>query len=235
MPGADDHKEQPGADDIEDKKKLNQNDDDDAGGADDIDNGKGDENEDEGFDYSDADKTKAEIQKLRKENAKHRIKNKETNARLSALETKFGGVKKALGVEEEESPEEKAEKLQSQNERLQLEVHIAQLARDFEIPKEHDKYFRFLLASKMEQLEEGEELSDEDLEEVVKDVRTVSAKKGSGSSGVNASGKKADEGAGDITVEKFAKMNLGERSEIYTKNPGQYNSLFQAAKEKGLL
>ena len=234
MPGAKDQKKpKPGAEEEEEIVTPDPNADDASG--DEGEEGKGDEAGDDGIDFADAEKAKAEILKLRKENAKHRIKNKETNARLSALETRFGGVKKALGVEEEESPEEKAGKLQAQNEHLQMEVHIAQIAREYEIPKEHDKYFRFLLASKMEQLEDGDELADEDLEEVVNDVKMLANKKGGGSSGVNAKGKKPDEGVGDITVEQFANMNTGERSQLYTKNPGQYNTLFQAAKGKGLL
>lgn len=194
------------------------------------------------FDYSDPEKAKAEIKRLRDENAKARIKNKETSQRLTTLEQTFGGLKKALGVSDDKelTPEElkaERERLMAERDALLVDQQLREMESEHSIPKEHSKYFRFLLNEKLESLEEGEELPQEDLEDIVKQVKSLGGTKKSGNStGLNSGGAPSPkEGTGDLTVEDFAEMTLGERTALYTKNPQEYNRLFAAANAKGLL
>jgi hypothetical protein len=229
MPGAEDQN-QPGADEQEEKKKNNK--DESTGNPDDESS-----NQDDGeLDYADAEKVKAEIKKLRAENAKSRVKNKELAQKANLLETTFGNLKKSLGLEgEDASPEEKIKALQKHNEALQTEIAISGIERENGIPSEHSKYFRFLLSEKMSALEEGAEIDEADLQEIVAEVKGLATKKGKSSTGVNSPNHRPDEGAGALTVEKFASMNMGERSQLYAKNRAEYDRLFKAASEKRLL
>lgn len=231
MPGADDKKkdDQSGTDDQ--KKKDQQDQTDDTTGADD---GEGDDGE---GDFSDPEKVKAEIKKLRAEAAKHRNKAKAVSEQLASVNGKMSGLKKALGVEDEnEDPEAKLKAQQAKSDALEVELSVVHLARDHEVPKESEQYFRFLLGQKLESLEEGEELSDEQVEELAAEAKKVSGKPANNSTGLGG-GKKppADNGKGALTVEQFVKLNTGEKSAIYAKNPSEYSRLFSEAREKRLL
>ena len=119
-----------------------------------------------------------EIKRLRKENAERRTKGKALEERLNAMEGTFGKMKEAMGISDGElSPEEIVSQLQDQNAALTLKLGIQQAAIDYGIPSEMQKYFQFLLAEKLEQLGEGEELSQEAFDEVLMGVRAVSAPK----------------------------------------------------------
>ena len=87
-------------------------------------------------------------------------------------------------------------------------------------------------------MEEGDELSEDDLEEIAQEVKGMGGA-APGSTGVNSGGQggggKAPAKGGDMTVEQFAKMSLTEKSSLYTKNPKEYERLFSSAKEKGLV
>lgn len=237
MPGAK-PKNQPGADDNDEKDDI-ENPDDDQNPDDSDDEGADDGDEDDGEEL-DAKAAKSLIKKLRAENAKHRNKNKELSGKVSNVEAKLDGLKKALGVggEDDESPEDKIKKLQAEKEQLQMEHSLAELSREHEIPKQHDKYFRYLLAEKFDGLSDGEELSDEDIQEVVEQVKALGtgSAPGKGSTGLNNNGGRRAPSKGDeITVEQFAKMNTGEKSALYVKNPALYKTLFDGAVEKRLL
>lgn len=227
MPGAEDMKnDQTGADD---KTKDQNQGEDNQSGAD-------DQSGDDGADFSDPVKAKAEIEKLRKEAAKHRTKAKDLEGKMQDLNGKFDKLKKAFGGEDEEvDPEKMIQQLQAEKEALAIEVSISQVARAHAIPAEQDKYFRFLLAEKMEGLEEGEEITDEDVALIAAEVMKVSSKAAKNSTGVNSAGKHSGESSGETTVEAFAKMNVGEKSALYAKNPAEYNRLFSLAKEKRLI
>lgn len=189
--------------------------------------------------YTDPEKVKAEIKKLRDENAKHRTKNKDLESKFSEYDTTMKKMKQALGLEDQESadPAEQAKLLQSQNEQLQVELGIAQLAMEHSIPADQQKYFRFLLAEKFESLGEGEELSDEGLAEVVSQVMNLSASKsGMTGTGVGAGSKpNADSNSGEVSLEQFVKMTPSQKSTIYARTPELYNKLFAEAKAKKML
>lgn len=237
MPGAQDDKNQPGAGD--DPSKTGGNNEDPnkgkggAGGDDDPEAGQDD------LDYGDAEKVKAEIAKLRKENAKHRHAKKEAYQAKTDAETKLAAAKKLLGVEgDDESLEDKIKARDQRIAELEMETHLRNIESDLEIPKEHGEYFRFLLSKEFEKLKEGEELADEVLEGIVEKVKTLGGGKGKQqqSTGLDSGGKpNADEGKGTLSVEQFVKMSVGEKSQLYVKNPQEYNRLFSAAREKKLL
>lgn len=231
MPGAAEDKKKPKPGATEEENQVQQDPADETTGADE---GEGDEGTN---DFSDPEKAKAEIKKLRAEAAKHRNKAKTFSEQLDAVNGKLSGLKKTLGVEDDEAdPEEKIKELSGKTDALEVELSVVKLARDHDVPKESDKYFRFLLGQKLEELEEGEEITDEQVAELAVEAKQVSGKSGNNSTGLSG-GKKpsADNGKGTLTVQQFAKMNTGEKSALYAKNPSEYNRLFSEAREKRLL
>ena len=198
----------------------------------------GDEGEDDSI-YSDPKKAAELVKSLRNENAKHRTKNKELGSKLAAMEGTLGKLKKAFGGEEddESDPAEKVAELSTANERLTMELHLRDIARESGVPAEREKYFRFLLAEKLEGLEEGQELGEEDIAEAVKAATDGFAPKKT-STGVKPGAgdtPNPDSTSGEVSVDQFAKMNLGEKSALYIKNPDLYNKLFAAAASKRML
>jgi len=187
--------------------------------------------------YSDPAKVKELVKSLRDENAKHRNKNKDLEGRFTALEATQKKLKQALGVGEEETdPAELAKSLSTEKQALEVELGIAHLALEHGVPKDGMNYFRFLLSSKLEGLEEGAELTEDDVQAIVTEVTKVGGKKaGGGSTGIDASSRPNADATSAVTAEAFAKMNLGEKSALYQKNPEQYNKLFNEAREKRLL
>jgi len=189
------------------------------------------------FDYSNTEAVKAEIKKLRKESADRRLKNKELTQKLTGFETTLGAIKSKLGLEDDElTLEEKAERIQAENEQLQQQLFIGEIEQELGISKEQRKFFRFLLNEKLEALEEGDELGEEELLQIVAELKeTTGAKEVKSSTGVTPKGKTPDNGNNGLTVEQFAKMNVAEKSKLYQDDPAEYNRLFSEAREKRLL
>jgi hypothetical protein len=230
MPGAEDDKEGGqggGAADDKSKNPPNQDGKEGQGGADDKDKDKPA--------FKTMEEALAEITKLRKENASRRTTNKTLEERVGASETVLGKLKQALGIEKEESPEEVAANLKAQNEALLLEKGIYQLAIEQQIPADQVEYFDFLFRKKLSGLSEGEELGDDGLAEIVSKVKTAGGSKKSSTGvdgGNNPPPSKGDDG---VTLEAFVKMNLGEKSALYQKNPTLYERFMSEAKQKRLL
>lgn len=176
------------------------------------------------------------IKSLRNENAKHRTKNKTLEESLGKYDGELKKVKEALGIKDEsEDPKVALANLQQTNEALQVEMSVMSLAMEHQIPFENQKYFKFLLGEKFESLGEGEELSDEDLAEVIAQAKGIGGGQGKKSTGLNG-GAKPNEGANQgVTVEQFAEMSIAEKSDLYGKNPQLYQQLFQQAVSKKLL
>jgi len=173
-------------------------------------------------------KTKAYITKLRKENAGHRTRANTTKNEFDAFKQK---VSKAVGNEDDEVPAEKrVEELSSQAQSLAMENAILSMAVENNVPKDGLKYFKFLVAQAAEELAEGEELSEEAMVEILADVR---GKFAPASTTTSVTTKKAGnpDGSTEVTLDKFCKMSIGEKSALYTKNPELYTSLMEQAKE----
>ncbi len=181
----------------------------------------------------------AEIKRLRKENADRRTTNKTLDEQKKAAEDIMGKMKQALGItDDSSSPEEIAESLKAQNSVLELELGITQLAVQNQIPHDQMEYFSFLFKKRLDGLEEGEELGEEQLTEIIAKVKAT----GNGgepkkkASGIGSGGNPPPDGKGDApTLESFVKMNTGEKSALYMKNPTLYNSLFAEANTKRML
>lgn len=178
----------------------------------------------------------AEIENLRKENGNHRTKNKSLEDKMKSYDQQFSSLKKAIGIEDEtESPEEKVKVLSQSHEALEVELGLVSAARAFNIPMEHDSYFRFLLKEKIDALEEGEELSEEEIEAVAAQVMSYTGSKKKTSTGVDDSkgGKKdPEEDAEEVTQEQFNKMGLMQRNKLFTENKDLYVKLLAGSKKK---
>ena len=188
-------------------------------------------------DFSDPEKAKAEIKKLRAENAKHRTKNKSLETEFGAMKETVGKLKQALGIEGDEAdPEKQIASLKAQNEALQFETAVGEICREQDIPRASEKYFKFLLAQEFETLGEGEEISEERIIEIAAEAKKLAPAAAQSSTGLNNGNKPPPAGtSGEVSVAQFAKMNSGERSQLYVKNPNLYTKLFEEAKEKKLL
>lgn len=229
MPGAsnDNEKAQPGAEQDETKDTQDTSKKEGDGGS---------EDESDDAKWTDPKAAAAEIKKLRAENAKARTARKTLDEEKTKLLGTVAGMKKALGLEEEsQDPAAEVSKLKAENEALQLQLSINSIARDLKIPPESEKYFQFLLAQKFETLKDTEEISDEDLEEIRKEVHKASGRRDS-STGVDDGGtERQPNEKSEITAEQFSKMNTGEKSALYVKNPALYQQLFEQAKAKKIL
>lgn len=180
--------------------------------------------------------TKAYIEKLRKENATHRTKNKELASKFKVSEEQKKAVLKAIGIEsDDEKPEEKVKALTSETQNLAFRNAILESAVQHGIPADKVKYYQFLVTEAASELEDGAELSDEQLEEIVKDVKASSGTKGNtsvGKGGKNGKEPPPPGPSGDISLDQFCRMTMLQKSELYTKNPDLYKTLLAEAKAK---
>lgn len=199
-----------------------------------------DKDDDSDIDDSELDaKTKAYIEKLRKESAKHRVRAKEASSKLKAEEEKRKAILKAAGIETEddEPAEVKLKKSQEQTTDLQFRNAILETAVAHEVPSGSVKYFQYLMSEAVNELEDGEELSDDKLAEIVAEAKAKGGSKGKANTSVGGKG-----GAGGtpnpkagnnvVTLDQFVRMSMTEKSELYTKNQELYTKLVNEAKAK---
>jgi hypothetical protein len=189
--------------------------------------------------------TKNYIKSLRDENASRRAKAKELETKVTALSKQIGditgGLKKVLGSDEgdEIPPEQQIAALQSSHESLEVRSAIMELALDNGISGQNYPYFQFLLGQKLEALGEDEELSEEELGHIIAEVNARGGTPRGGSSSVNAGGAAGNQpngnGGGAVTAERFSKMTITEKSQLYAKQPELYASLMQEAREKRMI
>lgn len=184
------------------------------------------------------------IKDLRKENAGHRTKGKSQEDAFKKLNDELGGIKKHLGIKEDQDPAEQLKELTSKSEALEFELSMQQLARANGIPVEHDDYFRFMIGKKIAAIEaegkEGDELSEQAITEVVTEVQKYTGfkatKPNGNSSGVDDNVKPpAGGGKEAMTPEAFAKLSMAEKSKLYVDNKPEYDRLLASAKNKRLL
>lgn len=171
---------------------------------------------------------KAYIESLRKENAKYRTKSKELETQYSTINERFSKMEKGLkglfGEGEEGDdlpPEQKLEVMQAQNETLVLNNALTEAALEYGVSKQDYSYFKFLVQEKLQALDEGEELTEEDL-----DVIAKQSKRGAGASSTSVEdGEIPPESSGGITLESFKAMGINERSVLFSKNEALYKQL----------
>lgn len=172
------------------------------------------------------------IKKLRKENGDRRTE-------ANNLKTKEDKVKAALkllsGEDDEEEPEVKLGKISEQLQSTQMRSAMLELAYEHGVPADQRDYFEFLMGKKLETLEEGEELDEDGLQEVLGKVK----KKGTANTSTKGDGK-GDPGKGPgasdgTTLDQFIAMGMAAKSKLYAEKPEVYASLMAEAKKKKLL
>lgn len=199
------------------------------------DSGKELPNQEEQLDVSKLDpKVQKLIQSLRKENGDHRTKNKNLVESHSKLKSAL--IESGLIENDEESPEEKLKSLTNGFQSVSLANHVLRSALKNGVEEESLEYFEFLVQKRMSSLEEGSELTHDDLTEI------ALAAKGRGTSSVGTTSvgsgsatKPNPEGSGEVTVSQFVHMSMSDKTVLFKKNPDLYNRLFSEAKSKKLL
>lgn len=168
---------------------------------------------------------KKQIKDLRKESAKHRNNFKTVSEKLSKLENKS---KKPNDSQDDEEDEE--EEFDSKAHQIVLDNAILELAVDKGVSKDNLDFFKFLVTKKLNSLEEGEELSEDDVEEILEKIPASKGSKGPantsfGSNGSKGKGSKKDSEV--VTEEEFASMGMIARQKLYQKNPDLYKKLMK--------
>ncbi len=217
-----------------DKKPSNQNQDPGDGGFDDL------------------AAANAEIKKLRGENAKARTTNKDLKSQVDALGGRFSQMEKGLkslfgdGEDDKLTPEQRLEKVQAQNATLEIENALRDAAWEQGVSKDDFEFFSFLANKELDQLDEGQELSDEKLAEIAQKAKGRSANSststgGDGQGNGNGNGKTpnpADAQDPDVpSPDEFAAMGIGEQSLLYQKlkakgRQAEYDKLWKASETK---
>lgn len=190
-----------------------------------------------GQDLGWTDEQKAYIESLRKESAKYRTRSKELETQYSTLNDRFSkfekGLKGLFGGEEGEemTPEQTIETLSTQNETLVLNNALVEAALEYGIGKEDFSYFKFLVSERLSALEDGDELTEEDLDAIARQSRRGRA----ASTSVDGGGTPPPEAPGGTSLESFMAMGINERSALFAKNEALYKQLVaqeRAAKAK---
>lgn len=209
----------------------------DGSGSGDQDGGEGggDSDDDDSLDETKLDeKTKKYLAKLRKENAGHRTKNKTLNAQVRVEQDRVKAVMKAAGIPiEEEKPEEVIANLTNATQAQALRNAILESAVQNQIPADQLEYYEFLITKRTSEMEEGEELSDEDLAAIVTKVKKAGGKPASttvGGKGAGGSPKPGDKG--EVSFEQFCAMGILAKSKFYEANPTKYTEFATLAKAK---
>lgn len=181
---------------------------------------------------------------LRKENAKRRVDNKDLVSKYNTLTEDFSKLKTGLQTlfgdgESDVPPEEIAEHLKLENEGYKTQLALSELAIESGLSGQDAKYFKFLVQEKLQELEEGDELGDDDVEEIAAMARSRSAPAKSSVSGSNGKNGQppAPEGAGggeggqdETSLAEFKNMSLSQKSLLFQKNPDLYKKLMSEAR-----
>jgi hypothetical protein len=177
------------------------------------------------------------IKSLRSESADHRTKNNNLTTRLENIENGFKTMFGGEDGQEQLTPEQQIEQLQGGYESLSYENAVMGLAYENGIPMDNYEYFNFLMDKAVNSLDEGQELSEEALLEVIQKSKGFNATMDNTNTSVDGnSGNNNPEGQqGAITLEAFTGMSVVEKSELYRKNPAVYNQLMSQARDKRLL
>ena len=180
---------------------------------------------------------RAYIKKLRRENAKYRTKAANISQNYEQLQAR---VKKVAGGNDDGDDipiEKRVEQLESTSQGALFDNAILTAAVENNIDKSGLKYFRYLVAEKVSELGEGEELGPEELAEIAEEARkTVSGgKRGLAKTSVTNSDDDDDGGKkpgskGKITIDQFIAMTVAQKSDLQKANPEQYIALFNEAR-----
>lgn len=193
-------------------------------------------------------KTKSYIQGLRKENAKYRTSAKDTADDVATLKADNAKrdkmMKAALGIEDEDETtiEQKLEASQSDTATLQFKNEVLTLAVENGIGGDQAEYFEFLLGKAVNSLDEGDEITDEDIASIVEKVKGASGSANAGNTSTSVKGDTGGKqdpnpsvGGDNIGVQDFADMSFTDKGKLFGKNPDLYKKLNAEAVAKGLI
>lgn len=169
-----------------------------------------------------------ELKDLRGEAAKYRTQNKTLSERLGKLET---GLKGIFGEDEgdDEDPSEKVKVLSQVTQNLEVKNAMLQIALENGIGTDDYEFFEFKMGKALEALEEGQEMTEEELSEIISGIRTKGGK-GVASSSTKDGTKPPPAKDGEVTQEEFNRMTITQKSKLYQTNPALYEKLIKTAK-----
>jgi len=187
------------------------------------------------------DDTRKYIEGLRKENARYRTEAKDSRTKLDSLNDRFGklegGLKQALGIEEEDIPlEDQVAGLSHVNQELEFKSAIKDIALEVGL-RGHDacNYLEYLIQQEADSLEEGEEISEERMSAILQNVQRVHGTSSGSTSFQGEQPKTGGDAGGEITLEEFANMGTLQKGELFGKNPTLYKDLMSKAQLKNLI
>jgi len=175
------------------------------------------------------------IKDLRAENAKHRTEKNNLSSKFENIQKK---LKQVFGEEDDdaEAPDVKIGKLEQERNSIAIQNTVLVLALKHGISAENLEFFEFKFMKQLNALEEGEEFSEENLEEILKTIPKTNGTKPPANSSTGSGGKPPQNDSGDsVTLEQFAKMGPLDKDKLYREKPDTYNKLFTEAKNKRLL
>ena len=173
------------------------------------------------------------VKDLRGESAKHRTRAKNLEDSQTKLKTKL--VEAGFIEDDSKEPAEQLESFKQATAELQVKNAILQAAVENGISKDGVDYFEFLVNKKLGALEEGAEITSDDLAAWATEAKKKFGGGSGGSTSVGADGKKNPNGDSSVTLDQFVKMSTGEKSSLFNKDRAAYDQLFSQAKSKGLL
>lgn len=222
----------------------------DGGGAGDGEgDGNGDGDDGDGDDDLDGldDKSKAYIKKLRKENAKYRTGKKASDEAATKAQEDLAKVKKALGLEDDETPiEDKLKASEAANAQKEFNLAVRDAAIEFSIAgKEAFEYFEFLVTKKADSLDEDGEITDDEMKEMAEKAKKFMGSggddagsqggKSSSTGGQGGNGKKPSNGGDTMGAKEFSQLTFSEKGALFGKNPDLYKKLMGEAVAQNLI
>lgn len=218
-------------------------------------NGNPSPDEDESW-FNDPVKVKEYVKNLRSENKQRRLNEQTLTQQFNQLQNQHQGLtqrlKATFGSTGEEGndisklpPEQQVEILhsaiQEREEMLmerEAEIEFLRVSSSLGIhDSKEQRYFQFLINEHMADKEDGYELAEEDLQEIVNQVAgTRQQKPGTGAPSSSSFSRStvappdSDTHSGQVTVEAFKKMGTMAKSQLYAQNPDLYNQLAKQAR-----
>lgn len=171
-----------------------------------------------------------QIKGLRGESAKYRTERNNSNTSLDSIKTQFSQML-GLSPEDQSTPEEQLSTMTEQMNGMSYENALTNVAYENGIPYNQVKYFSFLMSDATESLQEGEELSEEIMMNIITKCKGAQAPNSSSvPSQNNSSGNQTPANNSDVTLDQFNSMGTMEKSRLYREKPEVYKSLFNQSK-----
>lgn len=169
-----------------------------------------------------------ELKDLRGEAAKYRTQNKTLSERLGKLET---GLKGIFGEDsdDEQDPSEKVKVLSQVTQNLEVKNAMLQIALENGVGVDDYEFFEFKMGKALEALEEGQEMTEDELTEIISGIKSKSGK-GVASSSTKDGQKPPPAKDGEVTQEEFNRYSITQKSKLYQTNPALYDKLVKNAK-----